>query len=66
MGPGPSVSINSASYDELRSLGLSVTQTGRVLSHRESAGGFGSLDELDAIPGFPKTFLESIKDRLTL
>ena len=43
-----------------------MTQAGRVLAHRDSAGGFGSLDELDQIPGFPKTFLESIKGRLTL
>ena len=60
------VSLNSASYEQLRDLGLSVTQTGRILSFREKAGGFRSLDELDSIPGFPKTFLDELKSRLTL
>jgi DNA uptake protein ComE-like DNA-binding protein len=63
---GGGVSLNSASYDQLRELGLSVTQTGRVLSHRERTGGFKSLDELDQIPGFPRTFLDDLKTRISL
>jgi DNA uptake protein ComE-like DNA-binding protein len=37
-----------------------------MLAHRDSNGGFGSLEELDRISGFPKTLLDSIKGRLTL
>ena len=63
---GGGISLNSASYDQLRELGLSVTQTGRVLSHRERTGGFKSLDELDQIPGFPRSFLDDLKTRISL
>jgi competence protein ComEA len=65
-GSATPVSLNSASFEELRDVGLSVTQTGRVLAHRERGGGFTSLDELDEIPGFPQDFLEQVKPRLTV
>jgi len=61
---GGSISLNRASFDELRSAGFSVTQTGRLLAYRERSGGFRSIDELDSIPGFPKEFLDSVKHRL--
>jgi DNA uptake protein ComE-like DNA-binding protein len=60
------VNVNTANFEELRNLGMSVTQTGRVLAFRERNQGFKSLDELDAIPGFPRDFLDSIKHRLAL
>jgi DNA uptake protein ComE-like DNA-binding protein len=60
------VNVNEASYDQLRKLGLSVTQTGRVLAARDEAGGFKSLDELDGIPGFPRSFLSELKTKLTV
>ena len=56
------VRINAASYEQLRELGLSVTQTGRVLAFRERVGGFNSLDDLDQIPGFPSDFLDRAED----
>ena len=62
---GP-VRINDASYEQLRQLGLSVTQTGRVLAYRERVGGFSSLDDLDQIPGFPGGFLAELKTKLEL
>ncbi len=61
---GTKLNLNSASYDELRSLGLSVTQTGRVLAQREHKGSFNSADELDEIPGFPGGFLAELKSHL--
>jgi DNA uptake protein ComE-like DNA-binding protein len=60
------VNVNSANFEELRNLGMSVTQTGRVLAFRERNQGFKSLDELDAIPGFPHDFLDTIKHRMTV
>ena len=59
-------SLNEASYEQLRELGLSVTQAGRVLSYRERTGGFKSLDDLDQIPGFPRAFLDQLKGRVSL
>ena len=63
---GPTVNVNTASYEELRSLGLSVTQTGRMLAFRERTGGFGSLEELEAIPGLPNELIGDLRHRLTL
>ena len=65
-GSDEPLSINSATYEDLRTLGLSVTQTGRVLAHRERGGGFRSLDDLDEIPGFEAGFLEVLKVRLRI
>jgi DNA uptake protein ComE-like DNA-binding protein len=65
--PGPgAVRLSDASFDELRSLGMSVTQAKRVIDYRERLGGFGSIDALDSVPGFPKAFLAQVKSRLTL
>lgn len=64
-GPESPVNLNTATFEELRAAGLSVTQTGRVLAHRERNPGFRSVDELDGIPGFPSEFLETIRPHLT-
>ena len=47
------LNLNDATFEQLRDVGLSVTQTGRVLAHRERSGRFSSVDELEGIPGFP-------------
>ena len=60
------IAINTASYEQLRELGLSVTQAGRVLAHRERVGGFSSVEELEQIPGFPRAFLDELKHRLVV
>ena len=58
------VSLNSATFEEaLREVGLSVTQTGRVLAYREHSGGFTSISDLDGIPAF-RMLSHSVKDRL--
>ena len=62
--PGASVSLNSATFEELRSLGMSVTQTGRVLAYRERNQGFKSVEELELIPGFPPGFVNAVRDRV--
>ena len=60
---GP-VSLSEADFDELRGLGMSITQAKRVIRYREERGGFQTLDELDRVPGFPRNFLDSVKERL--
>jgi competence protein ComEA len=60
---GP-VSLASATFDDLRALGLSVTQAKRVLSFRERLGGFDSVDDLDYVPGFPKSILSELKSQV--
>ena len=63
---GPTISLNSVSFEQLRSQGLSVTQATRLLAHRERIGSFQSLDDLDEVPGFPKDQVEDLKRRSEL
>jgi DNA uptake protein ComE-like DNA-binding protein len=37
-----------------------------VLAYRDRVGGFKSLDELDAIGGFPRAVVAELKLKLTL
>jgi DNA uptake protein ComE-like DNA-binding protein len=60
------VSVSSASMEELRGLGLSVTQAKRLIDYRDRSKGFRSLEELDYLPGFSTGLLEGLKGRLTL
>jgi DNA uptake protein ComE-like DNA-binding protein len=56
------LSLSDASFDELRDIGLSVTQAKRVIRYREENNGFTDVSELDRVPGFPKAFLTRLKD----
>jgi DNA uptake protein ComE-like DNA-binding protein len=60
------VNLSDASFEDLRSLGMSVTQAKRVLDYRDRLGGFDSIDDLDFVPGFPKSFLDQVKANVTL
>jgi DNA uptake protein ComE-like DNA-binding protein len=51
--------INLVAYEQLRALGLSVTESARVLAVRDVRGGFKDLDELDEVRGLPA---ERVKD----
>jgi DNA uptake protein ComE-like DNA-binding protein len=63
---GDVVGLNSASFEQLRELGMSVTQARRVITYRDDRDGFDSVDGLDEIPGFPRAFLAQLKGKLTL
>lgn len=60
---GGRISLATASLEALRELGLSVTQTNRVLDHR-ARGELQTVDDLDAVPGIPKAKLRHVKERL--
>jgi DNA uptake protein ComE-like DNA-binding protein len=60
------IGLNSVTFEELRSQGLSVTQSTRLLAHRERLGGFSSVDDLDQVAGFPPDLLATVKSRATL
>jgi DNA uptake protein ComE-like DNA-binding protein len=62
-GPEGTISLSGVTFDELRELGLSVTQSKRVLKYRDERG-FSSVDQLDQVPGFPRSFLAELKDRM--
>src|SRR4029450_13910944 len=57
---GAPVNLNSATFEELRGVNLSVTQATRVLAYRERFGGYQSVDELDKVPGFPHDLLTQV------
>jgi DNA uptake protein ComE-like DNA-binding protein len=58
------VSLSSATFEDLRALGLSVTQATRLLKRREKQGGFGSIDDLDELPGFPSSLRAELKSKV--
>ena len=60
------VSLNDGSFEDYRGLGMSVTQSKRVLAYRETLGGYRSVDDLDQVPGFSTAFLAEMKSRLTV
>jgi competence protein ComEA len=62
-GAGDSISLNTVTFEQLREGGLTVTQATRLLAHRERLGRFGSVDELDEVPGFPQEVLDDLKRR---
>ncbi len=62
---GP-VNINEASFEVLRSLGCSVTQTARILAARKVRGGFSSPEDLGDVPGLPLEFRAELISRLTV
>jgi DNA uptake protein ComE-like DNA-binding protein len=53
--------LNEASFEQLRTLGLSGTQAARLLAAREARSGFGSVEELEDIPGFPPAVIAELK-----
>lgn len=57
------VSLSEASYDELRELGMSMTQANRVLRYRERNGSFASVDDLRDVGGFPRDLLAELRRR---
>jgi DNA uptake protein ComE-like DNA-binding protein len=65
-GSTATIGLNSVTFEELRSQGLSVTQATRLLAHRERLGGFKSVDDLDQVAGFPPDLLATVKSRATL
>jgi DNA uptake protein ComE-like DNA-binding protein len=58
------IDVNEATFEQLRQLGMSVTQATRVIAYRERQGGLDSIDDIDGVPGFDKPFLAEVKGRL--
>jgi hypothetical protein len=58
--------LNAISFEQLRDLGLSVTEAARLLARRDAHGSFASLDELDDLVGFSRDVLDRLKRRLSV
>jgi DNA uptake protein ComE-like DNA-binding protein len=63
---GQTLDLNSASFEELRELGLTITQSARVIAYRDTRGGFGSLDELAEVPGFSRDTLGDLRSQVQI
>jgi DNA uptake protein ComE-like DNA-binding protein len=57
------IDLNTATFEQLRSIGLSVTESARVIAHRDMRAGYASLDEIDEVPGLSGEAVTTLKDR---
>jgi DNA uptake protein ComE-like DNA-binding protein len=58
--------VNTATFEELRDLGLSVTQSARLIAYRDVRDGYESLDELREIPGLSSETVRELQSQLIL
>ena len=63
-GNGARLKLSAITYDDLRALGLSVTQSKRVLRHR-SDGTVVSVADLERVPGIPRAKLVELQRHLS-
>jgi DNA uptake protein ComE-like DNA-binding protein len=62
----PLIDINRIGFEQLRELGLSVTQAARLLARRDARGQFSSLDQLDDLLDVPRELIDRLKRSLRL
>jgi len=66
-GKGSKVHINTAPFEELRSvLGLTVEEAKAVLTYRKENGDFKSWQELQKVPGVDAKKIETKKELMVL
>ncbi|APT89360.1 hypothetical protein CFRA_08980 [Corynebacterium frankenforstense DSM 45800] len=66
-GGGGAVSLNSADAAELTTLqGIGEVTAAAIVEHRESIGGFTSIDQLTEVRGIGPAKLEALRDQVTL
>ncbi len=64
--PGPPLNLNSATADQLATLdGIGPAMAAKIIAYRQAQGGFGSVDELDQVPGIGPKRLAALRDRVT-
>jgi competence protein ComEA len=63
--PAVPLNLNTATLeqlDELQGIGPATAQ--QILDYREEHGGFGSVEELDQVPGIGETRLAALRDKV--
>ena len=63
---GEPIDLNRASFEQLRELGFSVTQSTRVITYRERQDGFDSVDDLARRPRHAAEFLREVTPKLRI
>jgi DNA uptake protein ComE-like DNA-binding protein len=64
--PNGKLNANTATFEQLRAAGLTVTQTAKLISRREQQGGFPSMASLSRTPGLSDRAREVIRERLSV
>jgi competence protein ComEA len=63
--PGVPLNLNTATPEQLDQLdGIGPTTAQHIVEYREAHNGFGSVDELDQVPGIGETRLAAIRDKV--
>src|SRR5829696_4644371 len=65
--PGQPLNLNTATLEQLDTLsGVGPLTAQKILDFREEQGGFGSIEELDEIPGIGEKRLATLREEVTL
>jgi competence protein ComEA len=63
--PAAPINLNTATLEQLDTLdGVGPATAQKILDYRRAHGGFGSVDELDQVPGIGEKRLAALRERL--
>ena len=63
--PGVPLNLNTATVEQLDELdGIGPATAQQIVAYREEHGGFGSVEELDQVPGIGETRLAALRDKV--
>jgi competence protein ComEA len=63
--PAPPINLNTATLEQLDTLdGVGPATARKILDYRQAHGGFGSVDELDQVPGIGEKRLAALREHL--
>ena len=63
--PGVPLDLNTATVEQLDELdGIGPATAQQIVAYREAHGGFGSVEELDLVPGIGETRLAALRDKV--
>ncbi|AKK11619.1 ComEA family DNA-binding protein [Corynebacterium uterequi] len=66
-GAAASVSLNSASLEQLQTLpGVGEATAAAIVAYREEVGGFASIEQLEEVPGIGPAKLAGLRDQVVL